>query len=273
MQQALYIAGPSAIGKTRLRCYLEQYNFNKVQSKVLQNDKIMSKLKTLKDAKWISQLDYENAYNDNDRNHQIARAIMLNGRTETKLYEHAHECLDIYPIVHELMGKITTNDVNREKLFAECFERCDRVLREKYSDHKIILILNTNQQYAVDYFNRLRMRNNNIDYNTYDYLYMQFAGYLAFLANAKNFKNLRLILISENINKLLNEQNEEETFDNVNANKLFGEVPDFGLMSRLQETFNLFRKNCINFEKYALCLPVYDLRKIADFTILYFLEE
>lgn len=171
--KAVYIGGPSAVGKTTT----------------------MKKIKSRYRWARVANVNFQNLYSLYGGD--AARVVhhLLYCRNEMMIYEHTDECTALYRVVHRYMRP---SELTKEVVHS-CYRDCVNALT-KPSASTIFVMLDTTKSFLQRYEHRLTTDYNGIDYNDLKYLYLQVAAYLAFLTKRHLYPFMRVLIATDDYN-------------------------------------------------------------------------
>lgn len=171
--KAVYIGGPSAVGKSTA----------------------MNKIKSTYRWARVANVNFRNLFTLYGGD--TARAVhhLLYCRNEPMIYEHTDECTALYRVVHRHMrGAELTKEIVQS-----CYRDCVNALTNP-SSSTLIVMLDTTKSYLQRYEHRLATDYNGIDYRDTRYLYLQVAAYLAFLTKRHLYPFMRVLIATDDYN-------------------------------------------------------------------------
>lgn len=154
--KAVYIGGPSAVGKSTT----------------------MKRIKASFPWARVANVNFRDLYALYGGDAAEAAHHLVSRRNAPMIYEHTNECTTLYRIVHEYMRR--AKDSFKEDVHS-CYRECADALNKPSADTMIVM-LDTTKSFVQRYERRLATDYNGIDYRDPRYLYFQVAAYLAFLA-------------------------------------------------------------------------------------------
>lgn len=184
----VFVGAPSATGKTS----------------------ILKKIKRIYPQSRVSNISYETVWRLYEDNVQTAQHL-LTRRSESMIYEHTHECLALYTIIHKYMtifkekeesfqDSTHIDDEKRERcvreLLKKCYHECSDLLIET-SNQVMVIMLDLSRSFKDRYFERLSNSYNGIDYSDELYLYFQIVAYTAFIEKCFLFPFMSVVLVSD----------------------------------------------------------------------------